>query len=63
MRAAQIVRNELFQFEYNFKGSLTDDSYEQLPPSLHMLNRMILEGTNFESIIERVQILHAVLRS
>ena len=54
MRAAQIIRNELPHAKYEFNGSLADGSYDELPKSLFMLLRMIIDGTsiNAEQSIE-----------
>ncbi|KAH3809917.1 hypothetical protein DPMN_138299 [Dreissena polymorpha] len=40
-RAASIVRSDLFSKKYEFKGSLIDAQYQDLPKSLNMLVEMI----------------------
>lgn len=47
VRAAQIVRREIFQSQYEFQGSFEDAS-NIVPPSLKALMSMILEGPNIE---------------
>jgi len=52
MRAAEIIRNEIFQMEYRFKGSLLDEQYDNKSTSLLALVQMILGGTNIEKQTE-----------
>ncbi len=46
LRAASIVRKDLFSKKNEFKGSLIDAQYQDLPKSLNMLVEMILSGTD-----------------
>ena len=46
MRAATIVRKEIFQKQYIFQGSLLDKQYVDNPSSLLSLVQMILGGIN-----------------
>ena len=48
MRAAQIVRKDILQKQYQFNGSLVNESYNNSPPSLAALMEMILAGTNIQ---------------
>ena len=48
MRAAQIVCKDILQRQYQFDGSLVDESYNNAPPSLTALMQMILAGTNIQ---------------
>ena len=41
-----LVRKEIFQSKYHFKGSLCDDQYDNFPICLSALIGMILGGTN-----------------
>ena len=41
MRAAEIIRNEIFQMEYRFNGSLLDEQYDNHSTSLLALVQMI----------------------
>ena len=52
MRAAGIVRKEIFQKHYKFQGSLLDEQYDDNPSSLIALIQMILGGTNIENQTE-----------
>lgn len=52
MRAAGIIRKEIFQTQYRFKGSLLDEQYDNNPSSLI---EMILGGTNIENQTEDVK--------
>ena len=52
MRAAAIVRKEIFQKQYIFQGSLLDEQYDDNPSSLLALVQMILGGTNIENQME-----------
>ena len=52
MRAAQIVRKDIFQIQHKFEGSLVDESYNKSPTSLTALMQMILAGTNITKQIE-----------
>lgn len=52
MRAAGIIRKEIFQTQYRFKGSLLDEQYDNNPSSLIALVQMILGGTNIENQTE-----------
>ena len=52
MRAAQIVRKDIFQTKHRFQGSLLDDSYNDTPASLTTLVQMILAGTSIENQAE-----------
>ena len=52
MRAAEIIRKEIFQREYRFNGSLLDEQYENHSTSLKELIQMILGGTNIEKQTE-----------
>ena len=49
MRAAEIIRKEIFQTQYIFEGSLLDEQYDNNPSSLVALVQMILGGTNIEN--------------
>lgn len=52
MRAAEIIRKEIFQTQYKFKGSLLDEQYDNNPSSLTALVHMVLGGTNIENQTE-----------
>ena len=52
MRAADIIRKEIFQMEYRFNGSLLDEQYDNHFTSLLALVQMILGGTNIEKQTE-----------
>ena len=41
-RVSTMIRKEIFERNYNFKGSLCDEEYKDLPPSLSTLFGMIL---------------------
>ena len=41
-RVSTMIRKEIFERNYNFKGSLCDEEYKDLPPSLSTLVGMIL---------------------
>ena len=49
---AEIIRNEIFQMEYRFNGSLLDEQYDNHSTSLLELVQMILGGTNNEKQTE-----------
>ena len=49
MRAAALVRKEIFQNQYRFQGSLLDEQYDDNPSSLLALVQVILGGTNIEN--------------
>ena len=49
MRAANIVREQIFQMKYTFNGSLDDPQYDKLPQSLVALVQMIVAGPNIQS--------------
>ncbi len=49
MRAANIIRNEIFQKQYPFTGSLTDEQYDDNAASLMALVQMVLGGTNINN--------------
>lgn len=47
MRVAKLIRKEMFQHEYIFNGSLTDEQYDNMPDLLETLIKMILgDSTN-----------------
>ena len=52
MHAAEIVRNEIFQMEYRYNGSLVDEQYDNYSTSLLALVQMILGGTNIKKQTE-----------
>ena len=53
MRAAEIVRKEIFQLQCSFKGSLQkNEQYDNDPSSLLALVEMILGGTSIENQTE-----------
>ena len=52
MRAANIVRKVIFQKQYKFTGSLTDEHYDDKPAALTALAQMILGGTNIQTQTE-----------
>ena len=52
IRAANIDRKEIFQKQYQFTGSLTDEYYYEKPASLTALVQMILVGTNIQTQTE-----------
>ena len=52
IRAANIVRKEIFQKQYKFTGSLTDEHYYDKPAYLIVLVQMILGCTNIQTQTE-----------
>lgn len=52
MRAANIIRNEIFQKHYTFTGSLTDEQYDDNTASLMALVQMVLGGRNIKNQME-----------
>ncbi len=52
MRAAAIIRKDIFQVQHRFKGSLLDEQYDTNPTSLLALIQMILGGTDIENQTE-----------
>lgn len=52
MRAANIIRNDIFQKRYTFTGSLTDKQYDDNTASLLALVKMVLGGTNIQNQME-----------
>ena len=53
IRAANIAKEEIFQKHYKFKGSLTDEHYDEKPASLTTLVQMIIGGgTNIQTKTE-----------
>ena len=61
MRAAKIERNELFQMDFHYEGSLCDEQYDKLPTSLSSLMDMILEGTNAEQKTKENEVMVNVI--
>ena len=49
MQASEIIRKEILQSQYRFKGSLLDEQYDKNPSSLIALVQMILGGTSIEN--------------
>ena len=43
-QATKIVRMDILEMKYDFKGSLVDEQYDKLPSRLLMLIKMILQG-------------------
>lgn len=52
MRVGKLVRKEMFEKTYHFNGSLCDEQYDNLPPSLCALVGMILGGSNVGQCID-----------
>ena len=49
MRVSKLIRKEMFEYEYSFKNSLTDEHYERLPVYLETLVKMILGDPTIKS--------------
>lgn len=61
MRAAKIVRIDIFQMKLKSLGSLTDDQYKQIPTFLTALIQMITGGMNIKTQTENnMEVLSAV---
>ena len=52
MRAAQIIRREMFQKKHSFNGSFRDDNLDSIPATLLALIQMILGGTSIKTQTE-----------
>lgn len=52
MRAANIIRDDIFQKSYTFTRSLTDKQYDDNTASLLALVKMVLGGTNIQNQME-----------
>lgn len=49
MKLANTIRNEMFEMQYDFRGSLKDPRYSQLPTTLIKLIDMILTGPSISN--------------
>ena len=56
MRVAKLVREEIFETNYHFSGSLCDEQYNCLPTSLAALVRMFLCDSDTKQIIYDLEI-------
>ena len=63
MRAASIVRKDIFRTNYQFRGSLLDDQYNDISEPLRFLVKLILSGNDISNETENARSTSDIVES